>query len=62
MQKMFMYLKYSDSQFYDPSSFCQAFKDSDGKPIQVSQKKDVFEYTQELFSQLENELKGSKFR
>ena len=62
MQKMFLFLKKSDSPFYDPSSFCQTFKDSDGKHIKVTEKKDVYEYANELFSQLEKELKGSKFK
>lgn len=35
-QKMFMNLEYSEKKYYNPKPFCQAFKDYDGNPTNVS--------------------------
>ena len=53
-------LKRSQKQYYDPRSFCLAFKDYEGKPINVVEQMDVDEFFNNLLDKLEPYLKGSK--
>lgn len=53
-------LKRSQKQYYDPRSFCLAFKDYEGKPINVIEQMDVDEFFNNLLDKLEPYLKGTK--
>ena len=59
-QTILGFLKRSQRQYYDPRSFCLAFKDSEGKPINVIDQMDVDEFFNNLLDKLEPHLKGSK--
>jgi len=55
---MFTGLRHSDEESIDPKSFCEAFKDLSGNPINIFEQMDVDEFTNILFERLENQLKG----
>lgn len=56
---MFLSLKESEKQFYNPRYFCHAFKDWDGNPTNVYEQRDVDEYFNMLMDKLENLIKGT---
>jgi ubiquitin carboxyl-terminal hydrolase 9/24 len=57
---MFTALQHSEEECLDPKSFCNAFKDLSGNPINIFEQMDVDEFTNILFDRLENQLKGCR--
>ena len=60
LQLIFAALKLSQRQYFDPRGFCYAFKDYEGKPINVLEQMDVDEFFNNLLDKIENLLKSSK--
>ena len=52
VQKMFLTLWHSDKKFYNPKDFCNAFKDYEGNPTNVTQQMDIDEFSNVLFDRL----------
>jgi hypothetical protein len=46
-------LKWSQKQYYDPSNFCLAIKDSQGKPIKTHIQEDAHEFLNSAFDKIE---------
>ncbi len=59
LQKLFAFLKYSQKTSYNPKDFCEAFKDFEGKSIDVNIQSDVDEFFNALMEKLENLLKST---
>jgi len=59
IQCLFAALNESVKQSYNPKIFCHAFKDWDGKPINVLEQMDVDEFFNLLMDKLENAIKGT---
>jgi ubiquitin C-terminal hydrolase len=57
LQRIFQALQSSQQQFYTPIEFCNDFKDTDGKPINVFIQQDVDEFFKRLIDKLETEQK-----
>ena len=57
MQRLFSFLELTERQDYDPSNFCFAFKDLEGKPTNTSLQQDAHEFLNLIFDRLENLLK-----
>lgn len=57
---MFLSLKESEKQFYNPRYFCNAFKDWEGNPTNVFEQRDVDEYLNMLMDRLETLTKSTK--
>jgi ubiquitin C-terminal hydrolase len=53
LQVLFGYLRVGQKRCYDTVHFCKSIKDTSGAPIVVSEQKDVNEFCQTLFDQLE---------
>lgn len=58
LQAIFVNLQESEKKFYDPKSFCRAYK-PDGQPVNPSIQMDVDEFFNMLFDKLETLLKGT---
>jgi ubiquitin carboxyl-terminal hydrolase 34 len=58
LQAIFVHLQESEKKFYDPKSFCKAYK-PDGQPVNPSVQMDVDEFFNMLFDKLETLLKGT---
>ena len=56
---MFLALRESEKQFYNPRYFCNAFKDWEGNPTNVYEQRDVDEYLNMFMDRLENLTKGT---
>jgi hypothetical protein len=41
LQQMYVNLEWSQKQYYDPTTFCLAVKDSQGKPIKTQIQEDA---------------------
>jgi hypothetical protein len=52
IQKMFLNLQHSEKKFYNPKEFCNAFKDYEGNPTNVSEQMDIDEFSGILFDRL----------
>lgn len=59
LQLMFGHLQQSEKKAYDTFSFCEAYKDYDGQPMNMSVQMDVDEFFNMLFDRLENLLTGT---
>ena len=59
LQILFSHLMYSERIDFSLEMFCQAYKDWDGNPINVTVQMDVDEYFNMLFDKLENLIKDS---
>ena len=59
MQEIFASLLLSDKKCVDPTKFCQAYKNFDGQPIDVTEQMDASEFLSFLFDKIENTLKPS---
>ena len=59
MQAMFGHLQESLRQYYNPKRFCEAYKDYDGRPIDVTVQMDVDEFFNVLCDKLDRILKGT---
>jgi hypothetical protein len=58
-QILFTGLLLSEKMYVNPKSYCHAFKDWDGNPINVIEQMDVEEYLTQLFDKLEGAIKGT---
>ena len=58
-QTLFTGLLLSEKMYVNPKSYCHAFKDWDGNPINVIEQMDVEEYLTQLFDKLEGAIKGT---
>eukprot|EP01022_Parablepharisma_sp_SALTPOND_P026524 TRINITY_DN64327_c6_g1_i1.p1 TRINITY_DN64327_c6_g1~~TRINITY_DN64327_c6_g1_i1.p1 ORF type:complete len:2209 (+),score=297.78 TRINITY_DN64327_c6_g1_i1:12673-19299(+) len=58
-QCLFAALNESVKQYYNPKIFCHAFKDWDGKPINVLEQMDVDEFFNLLMDKIEFAIKGT---
>lgn len=56
LQLMFANLSLSHKRFYDTLPFCKAFTDYDGRPLNLSEQKDVDEFAAQLFDKLEGSM------
>ena len=56
-QKLFGFLELSERQSADPTEFCFAFKDDEGKPTNVTVQCDAQEFINFFFDRMENQLK-----
>lgn len=56
LQVVLGHLQESEKKAYEATQFCQAFRDSNGQPLNVALQMDVDEYFAKLFDQLENGL------
>ncbi|KAL6077589.1 USP domain-containing protein [Balamuthia mandrillaris] len=62
LQDMFAHLQHSQKQFYDPSvSFCKAFKDHNGEPVNIQLQQDAEEFLRHLCEKLETSLKHTPY-
>jgi hypothetical protein len=59
-QKVLSFLRYSNKGSYNPREFCEAFRDYEGKPIDVNVQSDADEFFNAFFEKLENLLKVTK--
>ena len=57
LQTLIAHLELSDRSAYDPTGFCFAFKEFDGRPTNTSEQKDAQEFLNVLFDRLEQALK-----
>jgi len=60
LQMLFGSLQEGEKKSYNPASFCRAFRDHDGKPIDVRVQQDVDEFFNALCDRLEAALKANK--
>ena len=58
LQYMFSALENSDKQYINPKSFCKAFKDWEGRSVNVMEQMDVDEFFNTFMDRLENQLKS----
>lgn len=61
LQSIFAGLLYSDKQHINPKSFCQAFKDWEGKPVNLHEQMDADEFFNSFMDKLESQLKGDTY-
>lgn len=62
LKNMFCHLQHSEKQYYDPSeTFCKAFKDRSGNPIDLHMQQDAEEFLRLLCERLEELLKGTEY-
>jgi len=59
MQKQFAYLQESEKQYYNPRGLCNAIKDWEGNPTDVTEQKDVPEFLTKLFADMETQCQGT---
>ena len=59
LQRMFGYLQESEKMAYNPRPFCQAFKDWDNNPVDVTVQQDASEFLTNLFTKVEGQIEGS---
>jgi ubiquitin C-terminal hydrolase len=59
VQFMFGYLSASAKKAYNTTGFCKAFKDYDGRPIDIRQQQDVDEFFNGFCDKLETSLKAT---
>ena len=52
MQKMYVHLEHSQKQYYDPTTFCLAVKDFQGKPINTNIQEDAHEFLNTAFDKI----------
>jgi hypothetical protein len=57
---MYVHLEHSQKQYYDPTSFCLAVKDFQGKPINTHIQEDAHEFLNTAFDKLENYSKDQE--
>jgi ubiquitin carboxyl-terminal hydrolase 9/24 len=57
---MFLALKESEKQYYNPKGFCHSFKDWEGNPTNVLEQMDVDEFFNMLMDRIENTVKGTE--
>lgn len=58
LQRLFLYLKYTNRSAYNPVPFIHSFKDESGNPTDYTVQQDAFEFLQNLTDKIEEELKG----
>ncbi|CAG9317591.1 USP34_6 [Blepharisma stoltei] len=58
LQYIFSGLKNSDKQHINPKGLCRAFKDWEGRPVNVFEQMDAEEFFNTFMDRLENQLKG----
>ncbi|CAG9315438.1 USP34_5 [Blepharisma stoltei] len=61
LQSIFAGLLYSDKQHINPKAFCGAFKDWEGKPVNLHEQMDADEFFNNFMDRLENQLKGDTY-
>jgi len=49
----------SEKQYVNPKSFCHAFKDWSGEPVNVYEQMDAEEFLAMFLDRLENSIKGT---
>lgn len=54
---MYVSLEWSQKQYYDPTPFCLAIKDSQGKPINTHIQEDAHEFLNSAFDKMEGYCK-----
>jgi ubiquitin C-terminal hydrolase len=54
---MYVNLEWSQKQYYDPTKFCLAIKDSQGKPIKTHIQEDAHEFLNTAFDKIEGYTK-----
>ncbi|PKY49535.1 hypothetical protein RhiirA4_405561 [Rhizophagus irregularis] len=59
LQVVFGNLQESEKKSYEATTFCHAYKDYDGQPLNVALQMDVDEYFNGLFDRLENSVSGT---
>ena len=52
LQQLYVHLEWSQKQYYDPSTFCLAVKDSQGKPINTAIQEDAHEFLNTAFDKI----------
>jgi len=57
LQEMYIYLKCSQKQYYDPTKFCLAIKDPQNNPINVYVQEDAHEFLNTVFGKIEDYVK-----
>jgi ubiquitin carboxyl-terminal hydrolase 34 len=57
LQLMYVHLEWSQKQYYDPTPFCLAVKDFQGKPINTHIQEDAHEFLNTAFDKLEGYCK-----
>ena len=62
LQIMYSFLTLSEKSDYNPKSFCMAFKDFDGNPINPMIQQDSQEFFNNFFDKMENLLKKTKYK
>lgn len=60
LKKMYIHLELSQKQYYDPTTFCLAIKDPQGKPINTSVQEDAHEFLNTVFDKIESYAKEQK--
>ena len=60
LQKLYVHLEWSQKQYYDPSIFCLAVKDFQGRPINTAIQEDAHEFLNTAFDKIENYSKDQQ--
>lgn len=59
-KRLFYKMIYTEKEFISPRKFCRSFKDLEGRPTNVREQKDAFEFVSLLFDRLEEQLKPTR--
>lgn len=59
LQYVYSALKYSDKQSVNPKGLCKAFKDWEGRPVNVYEQMDADEFINMFMDRIETQLKGT---
>lgn len=59
MQTLYSTLKHSDKQHVNPKGLCRAFKDWEGRPVNVMEQMDADEFINTFMDRIETQIKGS---
>jgi len=62
MTRMFSFLSLSEKQAFDTICFCRAYKDENGRPVDVRIQQDAQEFFTILADRIETELKDTQYR
>lgn len=57
LQLMYIHLKWSQKQYYDPTIFCLAIKNPTGKPININLQEDAHEFINNSLDKMEHYAK-----
>ena len=57
LQRMYVHLQWSQKQYYEPTTFCRAIKDPQGKPINTNIQEDAHEFINTCLDKMEKYCK-----